>query len=201
MSITALRDIQHWVFDMDGTLTHAVHDFDDIRKQLELPEGIPILESLAKLPAELAAEKNQRLDEIEFEIAEQAVTQPGGEALLQQLIELGCDVGIVTRNGKAIAHATLKACGLDQYFADDSVIGRECAAPKPAPDGVSLLLKRWQANPAKAVMIGDYVFDLVAGKDAGTATVHFAKDSRGNWPDCTDYKVDSLIELLDVVKT
>ncbi|MCZ7597637.1 MAG: hypothetical protein M5U09_07745 [Gammaproteobacteria bacterium] len=32
-----------WVFDMDGTLTHAVHDFDDIRRRLDLPEGLPIL--------------------------------------------------------------------------------------------------------------------------------------------------------------
>ena len=29
-----LKDIRHWVFDMDGTLTVAVHDFAEIRRAL-----------------------------------------------------------------------------------------------------------------------------------------------------------------------
>ncbi|MGH9885914.1 MAG: HAD family hydrolase, partial [bacterium] len=44
----------HWIFDMDGTLTVAVHDFDAIRTELGLPQGKPMLEELALRPAEEA---------------------------------------------------------------------------------------------------------------------------------------------------
>jgi phosphoglycolate phosphatase-like HAD superfamily hydrolase len=33
----SLSDIEHWVFDMDGTLTIAVHDFAAIREALSIP--------------------------------------------------------------------------------------------------------------------------------------------------------------------
>ncbi len=196
MSLTSLKLKKHWLFDMDGTLTHAVHDFDAIRKQLALPEQKPILESLAKLPPEIAAKKNKLLDEIEFEIAEQATAQPGSKPLLQSLQQQGCSIGIVTRNGKEIAKATLKACGLDVFFTDTTIIGRECAAPKPEPDGVTLLLKRLDANPADAVMVGDYMFDLMAGRKAGTQSIHLDVSDRGQWPEWTDYRIESLNQLV-----
>ena len=33
----SLADVRLWVFDMDGTLTVAVHDFAAIRQALEMP--------------------------------------------------------------------------------------------------------------------------------------------------------------------
>ncbi len=63
---------KHWVFDMDGTLTIAQHDFDAIRDDLGLPDNLPILESLDAMPAAESAPIHQRLNEIELEIAAQA---------------------------------------------------------------------------------------------------------------------------------
>ena len=54
---------------MDGTLTHAIHDFDAIRSELGLPQGKPILEAIASLPAKDAADVAARLDTLEYEIA------------------------------------------------------------------------------------------------------------------------------------
>lgn len=47
-----LRERKYWIFDLDGTLTVAVHDFTAIRRELDLPPGKPILEELATLPAQ-----------------------------------------------------------------------------------------------------------------------------------------------------
>jgi len=38
-----IAEVRHWVFDMDGTLTIAVHDFAAIRRALEIPEEDDIL--------------------------------------------------------------------------------------------------------------------------------------------------------------
>ncbi|HEY5959038.1 MAG TPA: hypothetical protein VIV60_20905, partial [Polyangiaceae bacterium] len=64
----ALRHRKSFIFDMDGTLTLAVHDFDAIRRQLDLPPGVPILEALAQLSEVEARPKWQLLDAIELEL-------------------------------------------------------------------------------------------------------------------------------------
>lgn len=45
---------KNWIFDMDGTLTIAKHDFDAIKRELEIPLDTDILTSLSKLPVEEA---------------------------------------------------------------------------------------------------------------------------------------------------
>ena len=156
---------------MDGTLTHAIHDFDAIREQLGLPEGKPILEALAALPEAEAQPLHKQLNAIELEIAHQSTAAPGAAALLETLTANGCQLGILTRNNAPNITATLQAAGLDRFFIPETLISRDCAAPKPNPDGIQLLLQRWQANADIAVMVGDHLFDLDTGHNAGTATI------------------------------
>ena len=49
-----LQSCRHWVFDMDGTLTVAVHDFPAIKRALGIPQDDDILHHLAALPADEA---------------------------------------------------------------------------------------------------------------------------------------------------
>lgn len=180
---------------MDGTLTLAVHDFDAIRETLGLPAGQPILEAIAKLPEKDAAEISRQLDELEFEIAEAATQQPGAVELLDKLLARGCTLGILTRNGREIADATLKAANLHNYFDSHAIVSRDCCTPKPSSAGVTLLMQRWQVDAEKVVMTGDYLFDLQAGHDANVATVHMDVTGDFNWPALTDVGVASLPEL------
>ena len=57
---------RHWVFDMDGTLTVAVHNFDEIREELGLDPGLPIVKTLDSMPPEEATPLRQRLQNIEI---------------------------------------------------------------------------------------------------------------------------------------
>jgi len=184
---------------MDGTLTRAIHDFDAIRDELGLPAGVPILEALAVMPERQAAVLREKLDTLEYRIADDAVAQPGAVELLTRLKAAGASLGILTRNGKGIAFATLDACGLREFFDDEFVVSRDCCAPKPDGAGVDLLLDRWQVGREKAVMVGDYLFDLEAGRNAGVATVHLAVSGEFPWPDMTDLGVTELTELTEML--
>ena len=189
---------------MDGTLTVAAHDFDQIRSQLGIRSGLPILEAIAAMPPSEARAMHQRLHEIEMEIAQHSKPQSDAVETLESLRQHGCEIGILTRNAKDIAEATLSAAGLKQLFDEDVIIGRDSCEPKPDPAGIKMLLKRWEAEPTTAVMVGDYVFDLETGRNAGTKTVHFNPNGIFPWPDKTDVgirKLSELTEHLDLQKS
>lgn len=188
----------HWIFDMDGTLTVAVHDFDAIRKALHLPVGQPILEALATLPQDEAAERYELLDAIELELAAHARAQAGARELLTALRGRGARLGILTRNSARVALATLHRAGLADFFDPQSILGREAAHPKPDPAGVLQLLARWQTVPAHAVMVGDFQFDLLAGRRAGVATVYVDVGRTGVWSKLADHTVHDLGTLRDL---
>ena len=190
-----LKKKKFWMFDMDGTLTCAMHDFDAMRSELGLPAGVPILEALAALDPDTAREKRAALDAMELRMAAEAEPQPGSHRLLTQLRSQGASLGIVTRNGKEIAQVTLAACGLDNFFDESTIVSRDCCVAKPDPAGVNLLLSRWNADANDAVMVGDYLFDLQAGHSAGVSTVHMDVDAVYPWPELTNVSVSSLLEL------
>ncbi len=185
----------HWIFDMDGTLTVAIHDFEAIRLELGLPAGRPILEELALRPEPEARDLFERLDRLELGLAQRACAAAGAVPLLETLRARGTRLGILTRNSHANALETLRACGLAHFFDAALVVGREAAAPKPDPDGIHHLLRAWRAAPIDAVMVGDYRYDLLAGRAAGTATVYV--DASGDFPfaEHADVSVHSLEEL------
>jgi phosphoglycolate phosphatase-like HAD superfamily hydrolase len=113
-----LAAIDHWVFDMDGTLTVAAHDFAAIRRALAIPAEDDILQHLAALPAEEGAAKHAWLLEHERELALASRAAPGAVALVRALKARGCRLGILTRNARELAFVTLEAIGIADCFAE-----------------------------------------------------------------------------------
>ncbi|MBW2257258.1 MAG: HAD family hydrolase [Deltaproteobacteria bacterium] len=193
-----LLERHHWIFDLDGTLTVPAHDFDAMRRELGIPAGVGILEALDALDEAAAAPKRAQLFAWEREIAAAARLQPDARALLDALVIRAARLGVLTRNSAPNALETLRVVGLDGYFDPAFVLGRDDAAHKPSSEGVLRLLDLWGADPGDAVMVGDYVHDLRAGRAAGVATVLVDRRERGaDWVAFADRVVDRLDALLD----
>ncbi|WP_369989537.1 HAD family hydrolase [Pseudomonas xanthosomatis] len=196
MSLAAIR---HWVFDMDGTLTVAVHDFAAIREALDIPTEHDILTHLAALPAQEAAAKHAWLLEHERDLAVASKAAEGAVELVRELAARGCRLAILTRNARELAHVTLEAIGLADCFPVEQVLGRDEAAPKPDPDGLLQIARAWGVAPAEMVMVGDYRFDLDCGRAAGTRTV-LVNLPDNPWPALADWHATdcrALKKLLD----
>jgi len=191
----SLRDIRHWVFDMDGTLTVAVHDFAAIRVALDIPPADDILTHLAALPAEVAAAKHAWLLEHERELAVASRAADGAVELVRSLAERGHTLGILTRNARELAHITLAAIGIADCFAVEHVLGRDDALPKPDPDGLLKLARAWAVAPSQMVMVGDYRFDLDCGRAAGAHTV-LVNLPENPWPELVDWHAPTCADLL-----
>ena len=181
-----------WIFDMDGTLTVPMHDFDWLRKQLSVPASADILQHIAMRPPAEAAAALQFVHEWELDIADRARPQPDAVALLHTLRQRGCQLGVVTRNTAEGARRTLRAAGLASFFRSQDVLGRDDAPPKPSPEALLRLLNGWNILPHNAVMVGDWVYDTDAGRAAGTATVLVVRDNRRPSSTAADFIVSDL---------
>ncbi|WP_447589051.1 HAD family hydrolase [Aquipseudomonas campi] len=195
-----LSTARHWVFDMDGTLTVAVHDFAAIREALSIPAEDDILHHLAALPEAEAQAKHAWLLEHERDLALGSVAAPGAVELVRALHARGCQLGILTRNAHELALLTLEAIGLGDCFASADVIGRSEAIPKPDPDGLLQLASRWGISPTAMVMVGDYRFDLDCARAAGAFGV-LVNLPDNPWPELTDaYALDCAALLAQVTQ-
>lgn len=192
MKLAAAR---YWVFDMDGTLTLAVHDFPAIKRALDIPEDDDILHHLAALPADEAAGKRAWLLEHERELAYAASPAPGARELLHALRDRGCRLGVLTRNAHELALVTLQAVGMGDCFASDDILGRDEAPPKPHPGGLLHLAQKWGIAPQELVMVGDYRFDLECAKAAGARSV-LVNVPDNPWPELADLHAPDCAQLL-----
>ncbi|MCL1525876.1 HAD family hydrolase [Xanthomonas nasturtii] len=190
-----LSAYRHWVFDMDGTLTQPVHDFALIRRALEIPPDADILHHLAALPTEQAQAKHAWLLEHERVLAEAAQPAPGAQDMVRALQADGCRLGLLTRNARSLAQITLQAIGLGDAFARDDIVGRDEAAPKPAPDGLQYFQQRWSVSAAALLMVGDHLNDLACGRAAGAGTV-LVNTPGDPWPGLADWRLRDCSELL-----
>jgi phosphoglycolate phosphatase-like HAD superfamily hydrolase len=198
-SAKAILARKHWVFDLDGTLTLPVHDFTFIRNALGVPQGTDILRHLASLDDSQGQQLQDKLNEIETGLLNRVEPAPGSIQLIETLSRRGSRMAIQTRNTRDIALKTIDNLGIGGYFKKECILGRDDAPPKPDPEGLFRLSVRWETNPGEMVMVGDYLFDLQTGRNAGAGTIHVDRTRSFPWPELTDIGVGTLKELLDIL--
>lgn len=194
-----MHQIRGWIFDLDGTLTVAQHDFPAIRRELGIPADEDILTYLGRLPIAERQRLNDELNAIELRLAADVVPAPGAAELVRELHRSGRHLGILTRNLRSVAMASLRRIGVLDCFAPEHILGRDEAPPKPAPDGINQLLADWQLSHTEAVMVGDFHFDLAAGRAAGCRTCLVFPDNA--WPELADLHVADCHSLLAQLHT
>jgi HAD superfamily hydrolase (TIGR01509 family) len=155
------------IFDLDGTLVDSRLDFEAMRCEMQLASGIPILEALTHLPPERVAECEEILHRHELEGAERATLLPGARIVIEALHRRGLPLAIATRNSRFITEATLAKLNLPFEL----VMTRDDGPVKPDPWPVLHACQTWGIDPRETVVIGDYRFDIEAGRAAGAKTV------------------------------
>ena len=192
--------IEAVLFDFDGTLTQpGALDFAAIRQALDCPTGCPILEFIEGLPAPADRERaHALLDAHEMAAAAASVPAPGAEALLQWRAARRVPGGILTRNSRrAVDRALSNFIGLKDDFFDVIITRDSPARPKPSADGVLLAASLLGVPAERVLVVGDYIFDIEAGRRAGSVTAHVGGR---NVPDRCDAAVADLEALRDVIR-
>lgn len=192
------------LFDFDGTLTRpGALDFPAIKAELGCPPNTPVLEyiqSLDDLRARRAAV--ERLNAFEMAGASASEPNPGAEALIGWLKRRSVLVGIVTRNSLSSVRRALENFHTVRIEDFDLVISRDdTVAPKPSGDGIALAARRLGIDPARILMVGDYIFDTEAGRAAGTRTALLDPHYNPALENARcDFRIQRLDELMAIVR-
>lgn len=154
------------IFDLDGTLTQPNLNFDAIRSEIGLPPG-PILEAMQQMDPTSRRRAEEILAKNEWEAARSAVLYDGAVEVVATCRSEGFGVGLLTRNTRPIVDFLIQTHG----FVFDAIRTREDGAVKPSPEPVRSICSELSANPSSSWMVGDYLFDIISGSQAGTKTV------------------------------
>ena len=178
------------IFDMDGTLTRPFLDFRAIHAAIGIPE--PLLENMLALPP--GTERSRAfeiLERFEDEAADASELNEGALDVLHFLASRSIPSGLLTRNSRRSTERTLAKHRL--RFA--ICITRDDAPAKPRPEPLWKICEALGVPPAHALMVGDFKFDVLAGRNAGTRTALLTHGKRPGYLD--EISPDHLLERLD----
>lgn len=184
------------IFDLDGTLTRPVLDFDAIRREIGDVEG-PLLEAMEQMSSAERQRAAAILERHERSAAENSELNGGVQELLAWLRGEGRAIGVVTRNQRRSVEKICEVHGL--VF--DAVVTREDGPAKPDPFGVRRVCELLGIASSRAVVVGDYVFDLISARRAGARGVLLTtNENHADFVAEADYVIDHLEELPAVIE-
>ena len=178
------------LFDLDGTLVDTAPDLCGTIQDMQSDRGVDItpyraMEHLASGGArlllkagfgveihypEFAAMRAEFLERYEARIARESAIYSGIQPLLGEILARGAQWGIVTNKPYYLAEKLVHELGLDRGCS--VLIGGDTAdKPKPSPLPCLMAAGQMRLPTELCVMIGDDERDVVAGRDAGMATV------------------------------
>ncbi|MHC4591458.1 MAG: HAD family hydrolase [Planctomycetota bacterium] len=191
----AFSFIKAVVFDMDGTLTVSPLDFDAIRAESGIPEGHAVLEWLEGAPETQRRQAMQVLLRHERRAAADCTLSDGAKEVTEELARRGIKTALLTRNSAESVETVLRR--FDLRF--DCWISRESAEPKPSPEPVLKIAEQLGLLPEQLLVVGDYVFDVEAGRAAGALTAFVKTAKPIPPPAAADLVLEDLRGLLEVL--
>ncbi len=180
------------IFDLDGTLLRSDVSFAPYREKLGFQGDI--IAGILDLPPEEQEEKWKIVARYEDELQRCSRPAPGAIRILNLLHEKGIRTGVITRSTRGHARSLIEKFDLMV----DVYLGRGDIAPKPSPDGIHHLLRKFQVSQQNAIMVGDFLWDILAGRNAGILTVLITLPHSLQYADQADVTIDSLEQLCNM---
>ena len=185
------------IFDLDGTITRPFFDFDGIREEIGMSRDAgPILEAMQKMTAAERKGAEEILKFHEDRAVKDSTLNDGAAETLEALRRRSLYIGILTRNKRNNALAIAKMHNLTF----DAIVDREDGPVKPDAFGVLKLCEQFAVKPAEALVVGDYLFDLLSARAAGAVAVLLKTHEKcSEFAKYADFTITGLGELLGII--
>ena len=178
------------IFDLDETIVDNAIPFSEMRERILGKIGI---EDVPKHLYEFLKAKGEEylklLGKEEIRRAKKARIAKALPMVLDYLEKKGIKKAVLTRNCK---EATMIALG-DYAKKFDVIITREDGfEPKPSDEAVRYLFEKFNVRKEECIMVGDYDYDIIAGRRAGCITVGVRMDKG-------DFRIEDIGELVELI--
>jgi HAD superfamily hydrolase (TIGR01509 family) len=185
------------IFDLDGTLTAPILDFDQIRREMGIDEDqLDILAAMSQMTPQQRQAANEILHRHEQHAADNACLNDGVHEVLEKLRQMKLPVGLLTRNTMENVKAVISR--YDLQF--DAIIDRQTKPSKPDGFGVRKLCRQFGVEPAQTIVVGDFVHDLHAANDAGAIAVLYKSHKNAeDFEQYADFTIVHLYEIFDII--
>lgn len=185
------------IFDLDGTLTEPVLDFDRIRAEMGLsPNAGGILEAMEKMPPQQRQDAEEILLRHETHAAENSRLNTGAAEILSRLRQAGLPIGLLTRN--TMKNALLVA--EKHHLVFDAILDRDCGPAKPDGFGVQKLCETFGILPGETLLVGDFLHDMQAARQAGAIAVLLkTHPDADKFEEYADYSILHLEQIVDII--
>lgn len=185
------------IFDLDGTITRPFFDFDAIRVEIGLkPQDGTILEAMQHMDQAQKDRCDKILARHEQLAVDNSDLNDGAAGLLEQLRKRQIKLAVLTRNTRQNALKVLKKHKLDF----DIVLGRDEALVKPNADGVLKICRSFGCDPAQAIVVGDYLYDIQCAKAAGALAVLYASHKNADdFAPHADFTIETILQIIDII--
>lgn len=187
------------IFDMDGTLTEPFLDFDIIRREMGIAKECgSVLEALSAMPLSERQKATEILLRHEQEAARHSRLNPGVPETLEALRRRFLKLGILTRNSLESTKAVL-----EKHFLEfDGIVTRETGPVKPDAFGVVYLCKLFGTVPREALVVGDFLHDLLTARNAGARSVLLKTHREAKrFEEFADFSIDRIEEVVEIIDT
>ena len=186
-----------FILDWDGVLADTKLDFKPLRRKYFNGEIVPLTEAASALPEPARSEVRAEICRIEMEGAENAVPVEGAKDLIAWLTGAEKPWAVVSRNCRDSILLAAKKCGI---ALPSVLLSREDPHVKPAPEALALAAARMGVNLADCVMVGDFVYDMMAANRAGITAV--LVQSRGeSWDNLADFSYATVRDFVEALRS
>jgi len=191
-------NIKAAIFDLDGTLTEPLLDFNQIRKEIGLNAASgDILSAIGAMEPAQRRQAYTILERHEQHAALHSRLNGGVTELLAELRNRKLSIGLLTRNTRANTMFVARRHGLDF----DAVFDRDDGPVKPDGYGVLKLCGQFGAVPAETVVVGDFLYDLLSAKNAGAIAVLLKTHPQAEkFEKHADYVISQIGELIYLIE-
>ncbi len=183
------------IFDMDGTLTKPNVDFTAIEREIGTKVGF-IIDYAEKSSPEERNRAMEILERYEAQAAMESELNEGVHEMLEYLARKQLKKALLTRNSRKSVDTVLRKHNLHFEF----IVSREDTKPKPAPDPIFLLSKRMNIRTDHLLMIGDYKYDIMCGRAAGTKTALLRYQEYVLTEITPDFEINSIREVINIIE-
>ena len=184
------------IFDMDGTITTPVFDYDGMKAEANVGDH-DVLEYLLRATGAERERIQHVMQKYEDAAAARAKLNPGARSVLMHLARKRLPMALLTRNSRRSVNTVC----LKLRLKFDFIVTREDGPHKPAPDSILQIARQWKVSPREVLMVGDYKWDVLCAKNAGAPCAVLVNGSGvPDWAREADFVIKRLTELIQIIE-